>query len=229
MAAHGDDAWGLDLAAQWFANRGYVCVQVNFRGSTGYGKDFVNAGDKEWGRAMHTDLLDSIDYVVERGWVDRERIAIYGGSYGGYAALAGSVHPGCVSGAPSTCGPSNLLTLIASVPEYWQPLIAQFHTRIGDPETEKDMLWDRSPLSRVDDIRIPVLVGQGANDPRVKQAEAEQIVEALKDKGVSTSTCCSPTRATAWSSRRTASASRPPLSASSPSTLAAAARTSRDP
>ena len=181
----GRDAWGLDLAAQWFANRGYICVQVNFRGSTGYGKDFVNAGDKEWGRAMHTDLLDAVDYVVERGWVDRDRIAIYGGSYGGYAALAGAAFtPDVFRCAVDLCGPSNLLTLIASVPEYWQPLIAQFHTRIGDPETEKDMLWDRSPLSRVDDIRIPVLVGQGANDPRVKQAEAEQIVEALKDKGV---------------------------------------------
>ncbi|HSK54848.1 MAG TPA: S9 family peptidase [Jiangellales bacterium] len=179
------DDWGYDPEAQWMANRGYVCVQVNFRGSTGYGKSFGNAGDKQWGRAMHTDLLDAVDHVVDRGWVDRSRVAIYGGSYGGYAALAGAAFtPEVFRCAVDIVGPSNLLTLLASVPEYWKPQIAFMHTKVGDPETETDMLWERSPLSRVDDIRIPVLVAQGRNDPRVKVAEAEQIVGALQDKGI---------------------------------------------
>jgi dipeptidyl aminopeptidase/acylaminoacyl peptidase len=179
------DDWGYDPEAQWMANRGYVCVQVNFRGSTGYGKSFGNAGDKQWGRAMHTDLLDAVDHVVDRGWVDRSRVAIYGGSYGGYAALAGAAFtPDVFRCAVDIVGPSNLLTLLASVPEYWKPQIAFMHTKVGDPETETDMLWERSPLSRVDDIRIPVLVAQGRNDPRVKVAEAEQIVGALQDKGI---------------------------------------------
>ena len=179
------DDWGYDPEAQWMTNRGYVCIQVNFRGSTGYGKAFGNAGDKQWGRAMHTDLLDAVDHVVARGWVDRSRVAIYGGSYGGYAALAGAAFsPDVFRCAVDIVGPSNLLTLLASVPEYWKPRIAFMHTKVGDPETERDMLWERSPLSRVDDIRIPVLVAQGRNDPRVKVAEAEQIVGALREKGI---------------------------------------------
>ena len=179
------DDWGYDPEAQWMANRGYVCIQVNFRGSTGYGKAFGNAGDKQWGRAMHTDLLDAVDHVVARGWVDRSRVAIYGGSYGGYAALAAAAFsPDVFRCAVDIVGPSNLLTLLASVPEYWKPQIAFMHTKVGDPETERDMLWERSPLSRVDDIRIPVLVAQGRNDPRVKVAEAEQIVGALREKGI---------------------------------------------
>jgi dipeptidyl aminopeptidase/acylaminoacyl peptidase len=179
------DDWGYDPEAQWMANRGYVCIQVNFRGSTGYGKAFGNAGDKQWGRAMHTDLLDAVDHVVARGWVDRSRVAVYGGSYGGYAALAGAAFsPDVFRCAVDIVGPSNLLTLLASVPEYWKPQIAFMHTKVGDPETERDMLWERSPLSRVDDIRIPVLVAQGRNDPRVKVTEAEQIVGALREKGI---------------------------------------------
>lgn len=179
------DYWGYDPEAQWLANRGYVCVQVNFRGSTGYGKAFLNAGDKQWGRAMHDDLLDTVAHVVAAGWVDRARVGIYGGSYGGYAALAGAAFTPEVFGcAVDLVGPSNLLTLLDSLPEYWKPMIAHMHRRVGDPATEKDLLWDRSPLSRVADIRIPVLVAQGANDPRVKQAEAEQIVEQLRVKGL---------------------------------------------
>ena len=179
------DTWGYDPEAQWFANRGYVCVQVNFRGSTGYGKAFGNAGNKQWGRTMHTDLLDAIDHLVDSGSVDRDRVGVYGGSYGGYAALAGAAFtPDVFRCAVDLVGPSNLLTLLASVPEYWKPQIAFMHTRVGDPDTEADMLWDRSPLSKVDQIRIPVLVAQGKNDPRVKVAEAEQIVSALKEKGL---------------------------------------------
>ncbi len=179
------DEWGYDPEVQWLTNRGYACVQVNFRGSTGYGKQFLNAGDRQWAAAMHDDLLDAIDHLVDLGTIDRQRVGIYGGSYGGYAALVGAAFtPDVFRCAVDLVGPSNLITLIRSVPEYWKPQIALFHTKVGNPDTEPDFLWSRSPLSRVDDIRIPVLVAQGSNDPRVKLAEAEQIVEALRRKGL---------------------------------------------
>jgi len=179
------DAWGFDPEAQWLANRGYVCVQVNFRSSTGYGKEFMNAGDKQWGRAMQDDLTDAVAHVVQQGWVDPERVGIYGGSYGGYAVLAGAAFtPDLYRCGIDIVGPSNLLTLLASVPEYWQPMIAFMHRRVGNPTTEADLLREASPLTHVDKIRIPLLVVQGANDPRVKQAEAEQIVAALAEKGL---------------------------------------------
>jgi dipeptidyl aminopeptidase/acylaminoacyl peptidase len=181
----GRDMWGYDPEAQWLANRGYLCIQVNFRGSTGYGKDFVNAGDREWGAKMHDDLLDAVDWAVAQGYADRSRVGIYGGSYGGYAALVGAAFtPDVFACAVDIVGPSNLITLIESIPPYWAPMIAQFHTRVGNPETEADLLWERSPLSRAGDIRIPLLIAQGANDPRVKQAESEQIVAALTEKGI---------------------------------------------
>ncbi len=179
------DSWGYNAEAQWLANRGYACVQVNFRGSTGYGKAFLNAGDREWGAAMHDDLLDAVDHLANTGTIDRERVGIYGGSYGGYAALIGATFtPDVFRCAVDMVGPSNLSTLIESVPEYWQPQIALFHTKVGNPETEAEFLWSRSPLSRVDDIVIPVLIAQGKNDPRVKEAEAQQIVDAMADKGL---------------------------------------------
>jgi dipeptidyl aminopeptidase/acylaminoacyl peptidase len=179
------DTWGFNPEAQWLANRGYLCVSVNFRGSTGYGKDFLNAGDKEWGAKMHDDLLDTVDWVVEQGYADPAKVAIYGGSYGGYAALIGATFtPERFACAVDIVGPSNLKTLIESVPPYWAPLISQFHTRVGNPETEEEFLWSRSPLSKVDNVSIPLLIAQGANDPRVKQAESEQIVAALEEKGI---------------------------------------------
>lgn len=179
------DEWGFDPEAQWLANRGYICLQVNYRGSTGYGKAFMNAGDKQWGRAMQDDLTDAVEYAIGQGWADRSRVGIYGGSYGGYAVLAGAAFtPDVYRCGVDIVGPSNLLTLLASVPEYWRPMIAMMYRRVGNPETERDMLWERSPLSSVDAIRIPLLIVQGANDPRVKQAEAEQIVEALTAKGL---------------------------------------------
>ncbi len=172
----------LDGRAQWLANRGYLCVQVNFRGSSGYGKDFLNAGDREWGGKMHDDLLDAIDHLVAQGIVDRERIAIYGTSYGGYAALVGATFtPNVFKCAISMVGPSDLNTLIESFPEYWKPMIAMWHKRVGE---DKEFLWLRSPLSKVGDIRIPILIAQGENDPRVKRAESEQIVEAMKERGI---------------------------------------------
>jgi dipeptidyl aminopeptidase/acylaminoacyl peptidase len=179
------DAWGFDPEAQWLANRGYLCVQVNYRGSTGYGKAFVNAGDREWGGKMQDDLTDAVGYVTGQGWADPARVAIYGGSYGGYAALAGATFtPGLFCCAVDIVGPSNLKTLIETIPPYWAPMIAQFHRRVGDPAKDADFLWSRSPLSRVRDIRIPLLIAQGANDPRVKQAESEQIVAALTEAGI---------------------------------------------
>jgi dipeptidyl aminopeptidase/acylaminoacyl peptidase len=174
--------WGFDPEAQWLANRGYLSVQVNFRGSSGYGKDFLNAGNREWGAKMHDDLLDAVDHLVAQGIVDRERVAIYGGSYGGYAALIGATFtPDVFCCAITMVGPSNLNTLIESFPEYWKPMIVMWHKRVG---SDPDFLWSRSPLSKVDEIRIPILVGQGENDPRVKRAESEQIVEAMKKRGI---------------------------------------------
>jgi dipeptidyl aminopeptidase/acylaminoacyl peptidase len=179
------DSWGFNPEAQWFANRGYLCVQVNYRGSTGYGKDFTNAGNKEWGGKMHDDLLDAVDYMVAEGFADRERIAIYGGSYGGYAALVGATFtPDVFRCAVDIVGVANIKTWIEGVPAYWKPMLDMLHVRVGDPETEEDFLWSRSPLSKVDQIKIPMLIAQGANDPRVPQAESEQIVEAMKAKGI---------------------------------------------
>jgi dipeptidyl aminopeptidase/acylaminoacyl peptidase len=176
------DGWGLNPEAQWLANRGYVCVQVNFRGSSGYGKDFLNAGDREWGAKMHDDLLDAIDHLAAQGFIDRERVAIYGGSYGGYAALIGATFtPDVFTCAISMVGPSNLNTFMESFPEYWKPMIAMWHKRVGE---DWEFLWSRSPLSKVDDIRIPLLIAQGENDPRVKRAESEQIVAAMKERGI---------------------------------------------
>jgi dipeptidyl aminopeptidase/acylaminoacyl peptidase len=179
------DVWGFHPEAQWLANRGYLCIQVNYRGSTGYGKSFVNAGDREWGSAMQDDLTDAVRWAIAEGYADASRVAIYGGSYGGYASLAGAAFtPDVYRCAVDIVGPSNLNTLIESIPPYWAPMISLFHQRVGNPETEPDFLWERSPLSRVDDIKIPLLIAQGANDPRVKQAESEQIVAALREKGI---------------------------------------------
>ena len=179
------DSWAFDAEAQWLANRGYLAVQVNFRGSTGYGKAFVNAGNREWGGKMQDDLTDAVGYVLGQGWADPARVAIFGGSYGGYAALAGAAFtPDLFCCAVDIVGPSNLKTLIETIPPYWAPMIAQFHTRVGDPDKDAEFLWSRSPLARARDIRIPLLIAQGANDPRVKQAESEQIVTALTEAGI---------------------------------------------
>jgi dipeptidyl aminopeptidase/acylaminoacyl peptidase len=179
------DGWGYDPEAQWFANRGYACLQVNYRGSTGYGKEFLNAGNREWAGKMHEDLVDAVGWAVERGVADFEKVAIYGGSYGGYAALVGATFtPDLFTCAVDIVGPSNIITLIESVPPYWKPLIATFTERVGNPETEADFLKSRSPLFFVENIKIPLLIAQGANDPRVKQAESEQIVAAMKVRGI---------------------------------------------
>lgn len=179
------DVWGFIPEAQWFANRGYICFQVNFRGSTGYGKKFLNAGDREWGGKMHQDLVDATRWIIDQGYGDPERIAIYGGSYGGYAALVGATFtPDLFRCAVAIVGPSNLITFIRSIPPYWSTYLSTLHKRVGNPDTEPEFLKSRSPLFKVQQIKIPMLIAQGANDPRVKQAESEQIVSAMKEKGI---------------------------------------------
>jgi dipeptidyl aminopeptidase/acylaminoacyl peptidase len=178
------DGWGYDPEAQWLANRGYAVLQVNFRGSVGFGKGFVNAGDREWGARMHDDLIDAVEWAVGQGIADRGRVCIYGGSYGGYAALVGAAFtPDVFCCAVDIVGPSNIITLVESIPPYWAPLKHVFRVRVGDIETEREFLESRSPLFKSAEIRIPMLIAQGANDPRVKQAESEQIVAALRGKG----------------------------------------------
>ncbi len=179
------DVWGYDPEAQWLANRGYACLQINFRGSTGYGKEFLNAGNRQWGARMHDDLVDAVQWAVARGVADPERVAIYGGSYGGYAALAGATFtPDLFRCAVDIVGPSNLITFLETIPPYWSTFLAMMHERVGNPETDAEFLRSRSPLTHVDRIRIPLLIAQGANDPRVKQAESEQIVAALSAKAI---------------------------------------------
>lgn len=180
----GRDSWGYDSEAQWLANRGYAVLQINFRGSTGYGKDFLNAGNREWAAKMHDDLLDGVNWLVETGVSQRDKIAIMGGSYGGYAALVGlTFTPDVFACAVDIVGPSNLITLLQTIPPYWEPLKANMYHRIGNLETEPEFLKSISPLFFVGRIQKPLLIAQGANDPRVKISESEQIVSAMKQAG----------------------------------------------
>ncbi len=172
------DQWGYDPYVQWLANRGYAVLQVNFRGSTGYGKAFLNAGNRAWAGAMRTDLLDARDWAVAEGYSDPERIAIMGGSYGGYAVLAAVTYtPEAFCCGIDIVGPSNLNTLLSSIPPYWETQRATFTKRMGDTE---EFLNSQSPLFLADKIRVPLLIAQGANDPRVKQQESDQIVAAMR-------------------------------------------------
>lgn len=181
------DQWGYHPFHQWLANRGYAVLSVNFRGSTGFGKRFTNAGDLQWGARMHEDLLDACVWAVDAGIADPERIAILGGSYGGYATLAGlTMTPEFFACGVDIVGPSNLITLLESIPPYWAPIRSLFTTRMGNPDTEEGraLLRARSPLTHVERIERPLLIGQGANDPRVKQAESDQIVAAMKEREI---------------------------------------------
>ncbi len=181
------DGFGFNRAHQWLANRGYGVLSVNFRGSTGFGKDFINAANLEWGAAMHDDLVDAVEWAIAQRVAERDKVAIMGGSYGGYAALVGlTFTPELFACGVDIVGPSNLETLLETIPPYWAPMVKQFHERMGNPETEagKALLRERSPLYRAGEIIKPLLIGQGANDPRVKQSESDQIVAAMEAAGV---------------------------------------------
>ena len=181
------DGYGYSGYAQWLANRGYAVLSTNFRGSTGFGKEFTNAGNGEWAGKMHDDLLDAVQWAVKTGVTTQDQVAIMGGSYGGYATLVGMTFtPDAFKCGVDIVGPSNLNTLLSTVPAYWASFYEQLAKRMGDPRTEAGKQWllERSPLSRTDKISKPLLIGQGANDPRVKQAEADQIVSAMKAKNI---------------------------------------------
>lgn len=182
----GRDDWGYDPFAQFLANRGYAVLQPNFRASTGYGKRLLNAGNKEWGQKMQDDLTWGVKYLVSQGIADPKRVGIMGGSYGGYATLAGlAFTPDVYAAGVSIVGPSNLITLLNSIPPYWEPIRKLFYERMGDPATPegKAQLERQSPLNSANKIKAPLLVVQGANDPRVNKAESDQIVIALRDRG----------------------------------------------
>ncbi|WP_271077143.1 S9 family peptidase [Aurantiacibacter sp. MUD61] len=181
------DGYGYNRAHQWLANRGYAVLSVNFRGSTGFGKSFISAGDKEWSGKMHDDLIDAVEWAIEQGIAERDKVAIMGGSYGGYATLVGlTFTPDVFACGVDIVGPSNLETLLETIPPYWEPMVKQFHERMGDPTTPEgvEFLKSISPLYKANEITKPLLIGQGANDPRVKQAESDQIVEAMERDGV---------------------------------------------
>lgn len=180
------DYWGFNAQAQWFANRGYATLQMNYRGSTGYGKNFLHKGDGEWGvGTMQHDLTDSVQWAIDEGIADPENICVYGGSYGGYACLAGlAFTPDVYKCGVDIVGPSNIKTLLDSIPAYWGPLRNDMLKKIGDVDADEEFNKKISPLYHIDQITAPLLIGQGANDPRVKQAEADQIAFAMKKKGI---------------------------------------------
>ena len=183
----GRDTWGLNAQHQFLANRGYAAMSVNFRSSTGFGKAFINAGDLEWGGKIMDDQHDAVRWAIAQGIADPSRVAVMGGSFGGYSVLAGlTFFPETFACGVDIVGPSNLITLLESVPPYWKPMFEMFATRVGDPRTEEGraLLERHSPLNYVENIRRPLLIGQGANDPRVKQAESDQIVAAMQAKGI---------------------------------------------
>ena len=181
------DRWGFSGIHQLLANRGYAVLSVNYRGSTGFGKKFLNAGNLQWSKAMHDDLLDAVAYVVDQKVTQKDTICIMGGSYGGYATLVGlAMTPEVFRCGVDIVGPSNLMTLLSTIPAYWAPLVAVFHSRMGNPETPegKALLIQASPLTHAAKITKPLLIGQGKNDPRVKETESEQIVAAMKRAGL---------------------------------------------
>jgi len=181
------DSYGFNAEHQWLANRGYAVLTVNYRGSMGFGKRFINAGDGEWAGKMHEDLLDAVAWAIAAKIAQPDKVAIYGGSFGGYAALVGlTFTPEVFACGVDLVGPSNLITLLESIPPYWKSFFEDMARRVGDPRTASGRahLHARSPLSHVGRIKRPLLIAQGANDPRVKQAEADQIVAAMKAKNL---------------------------------------------
>ncbi|WP_107925256.1 S9 family peptidase [Lysinibacillus parviboronicapiens] len=179
------DMWGFNPEVQLLANRGYAVLQVNFRSSTGYGKEFLEAGNKQWGLKIQDDITDGVQWAIDQGIADPERIGIYGASFGGYATLAGITKtPDLYAAAVDYVGVSNIFTLLDTIPPYWETMRNMFYERVGHPEKDKELLTEASPVFHVDKIKTPLFVAQGANDPRVNQAESDQIVKALRDRGV---------------------------------------------
>lgn len=179
------DGWYYNREVQFLANRGYAVLQMNYRGSTGYGKKFWEASFKQWGKTMQDDITDGVEWLKKEGIADEKRIAIYGGSYGGYATLAGiTFTPDLYAAAVDYVGVSNLFTLLNTIPPYWKPYLDQFHEMIGDPKKDSLLLAKASPVFHADKIKTPLFIAQGANDPRVNKAESDQMVEALKKRGI---------------------------------------------
>ena len=179
------DSWGFNGEVQFLANRGYAVLQMNFRGSTGYGKEFWLKGAKQWGKKMQDDISDGVKYLIDEGIADPKRVAIYGASYGGYATLAGiTFTPDLYCCAVDYVGVSNMFTFMKTIPPYWEPYKAMFYELVGDPVKDSALLAEVSPVFHVDKIKVPLFIAQGANDPRVNKAESDQVVEALKKKGI---------------------------------------------
>ena len=179
------DIWGFNSEVQFLANRGYAVLQMNFRGSTGYGRSFKEKSYKQWGRAMQDDITDGVNYLIDKGIVNKDKIAIYGASYGGYATLSGITKtPNLYACAIDYVGVSNLFTFMNTIPPYWEPLLEMMYEMVGDPEKDKEIMKECSPVYNVDKIKTPLFIAQGANDPRVNKAESDQMVEALRKNGV---------------------------------------------
>ena len=179
------DSWGFNPEVQFLANRGYAVFQINYRGSTGYGRKFWEASFKQWGKKMQDDLTDGVNWLIEQGIADPKRIAIYGGSYGGYATLSGlTFTPDLYACGIDYVGVSNLFTFMNTIPPYWKPYLEMMYEMVGNPDTDEELLRSASPVFHVDEIKVPLLVAQGKNDPRVNYNESNQIVDALKKKGV---------------------------------------------
>ncbi len=179
------DSWGYNPEVQFLASRGYAVLQMNFRASTGYGRKFTELGYKQWGQTMQNDITDGVKWLIKEGIADPKRVAIYGASYGGYATLAGvTFTPDLYACAVDYVGVSNLLSFMNTIPPYWKPLLDMMHEMVGDPATDKEMMEKYSPVFHVDQIKAPLFIAQGANDPRVNKAESDQMVEALKKRGV---------------------------------------------
>lgn len=179
------DNWGFNPEVQFLANRGYAVLQMNFRGSVGYGKAFWEKSFKQWGKTMQDDITDGVNWLIKEGIADPKRVAIYGASYGGYATLAGITYtPDLYACAVDYVGVSNLFTFMNTIPPYWKPYLDMMYEMVGDPEKDKDLLHAASPVFHVDKIKVPLFIAQGANDPRVVKAESDQMVEALKAKEI---------------------------------------------
>ena len=179
------DTWGYNPEVQFLAARGYAVLQMNFRGSTGYGRKFTELGYKQWGQTMQNDITDGVEWLINQGIADPKRIAIYGASYGGYATLAGvTFTPDLYACAIDYVGVANLFTFMQTIPPYWKPLLDMMYEMVGDPVKDKEMMEKYSPVFHVDQIKAPLFVAQGANDPRVNKAESDQMVEALKKRGI---------------------------------------------